>query len=760
MKNFDNIFSTEQPHESAEKHVSGLAQYTDDIIEPKETLHAAIGWSTIAKGKIIKLDLSNVIKSEGVCGIVTQKDIPGINDVGPVFKGDYIFSNKKIEYYGQPIFAVAATTTELARKAVKKAKIEYKKEKPIIDIKDALKKKSYILKTRKLITGTPISSINNSQNKLNGELYLGGQDHFYLEGQIALTIPKEDNNFLIYSSTQHPSETQQIIAKVLNQNFNTIDVHVRRIGGGFGGKETQSFLFAAISSLLAKKLNKPIKLRLDRDEDMILTGKRHDFYFKYEVGFNNKGKINGIDVILASRCGYSADLSEAVNNRAIYNSDNAYYIPNIKLVSYRCKTNTVSNTAFRGFGAPQGSFCIENIVDNIANFLNTDAQKIRNINLYKKNNITHFGMKINDDIINNIFNKLIISSNYKKRRSEIDKFNSSNKFIKKGLAITPAKFGISFTTTHLNQGGALVHIYTDGTIHLNHGGVEMGQGLMTKISQITANSFGINTDKIKITATNTEKVPNTSASAASASTDINGAATLNAINKIKDNLFSFIKSYFNFNGKKIIYENNNVYFGKNKITFKKLISIAYLNRISLSSSGFYKTPKIHVNKNTLKGRPFLYFCYGASVSEVMIDTLTGEYKLLKVDILHDVGNSINPSIDLGQIEGAFVQGLGWLTSEEVNWNNKGEITTFSPSTYKIPVMNDIPINFNTKIYKQGLNNENVVNKSKAVGEPPLLLALSTYFAIKNAIAYVKKNSKKINLIAPATPENILNSISK
>ena len=760
MKNFDNIFSTEQPHESAEKHVSGLAQYTDDIIEPKETLHAAIGWSTIAKGKIIKLDLSNVIKSEGVCGIVTQKDIPGINDVGPVFKGDYIFSNKKIEYYGQPIFAVAATTTELARKAVKKAKIEYKKEKPIIDIKDALKKKSYILKTRKLITGTPISSINNSQNKLNGELYLGGQDHFYLEGQIALTIPKEDNNFLIYSSTQHPSETQQIIAKVLNQNFNTIDVHVRRIGGGFGGKETQSFLFAAISSLLAKKLNKPIKLRLDRDEDMILTGKRHDFYFKYEVGFNNKGKINGIDVILASRCGYSADLSEAVNNRAIYNSDNAYYIPNIKLVSYRCKTNTVSNTAFRGFGAPQGSFCIENIVDNIANFLNTDAQKIRNINLYKKNNITHFGMKINDDVINNIFNKLIISSNYKKRRSEIDKFNSSNKFIKKGLAITPAKFGISFTTTHLNQGGALVHIYTDGTIHLNHGGVEMGQGLMTKISQITANSFGINTDKIKITATNTEKVPNTSASAASASTDINGAATLNAINKIKDNLFSFIKSYFNFNGKKIIYENNNVYFGKNKITFKKLISIAYLNRISLSSSGFYKTPKIHVNKNTLKGRPFLYFCYGASVSEVMIDTLTGEYKLLKVDILHDVGNSINPSIDLGQIEGAFVQGLGWLTSEEVNWNNKGEITTFSPSTYKIPVMNDIPINFNTKIYKQGLNNENVVNKSKAVGEPPLLLALSTYFAIKNAIAYVKKNSKKINLIAPATPENILNSISK
>ena len=760
MKNLDNLFSTELPHESAEKHVSGSAKYTDDIIEPKGTLHAAIGWSTIAKGRIIKLNLNDVIKSEGVCGIVTQKDIPGINDVGPVFKGDYIFSNKKIEYFGQPIFAVAATSTELARKAVLKAKIKYKKEKPIVTIKEALKKKSYILKTRKLITGKPLNSIKNSPHKLNGEVHVGGQDHFYLEGQISLSIPKEDNNFLIYSSTQHPTETQQIVAKVLNQNFNSIDVHVRRIGGGFGGKETQSFLFAAISSLLAKKLNKPIKLRLDRDEDMILTGKRHDFYFKYEVGFTNTGKINGLDVILASRCGYSADLSGAINDRAIYNIDNAYYIPNIKLISYRCKTNTVSNTAFRGFGAPQGSFCIENIIDNIANYLKIDSHKIRNLNLYKKNNFTHFGMKIQDDDIRDIFNQLSISSNYKKRRKEIDKFNSSNKFIKKGLAITPAKYGISFTTTHLNQGGALVHIYTDGTIHLNHGGVEMGQGLMTKISQITANSFGINVNNIKITATNTEKVANTSASAASASTDINGAAALNAINKIKENLFLFIQNNFNFNGKLVKYKNNNVYFGKNKITFKKLISLAYLNRVSLSSSGFYKTPKIYVNKKTLKGRPFLYFCYGAAVSEVMIDTLTGENKLLKVDILHDVGNSINPSIDIGQIEGAFVQGLGWLTSEEVSWNNKGQIITFSPSTYKIPVMNDVPHTFNTKIYKKGINNENTINKSKAVGEPPLLLSLSTYFAIKNAISYTNKNNNKVDLIAPATPENILIAINK
>ncbi len=758
MSHSDKIFSLDMPHESAEKHVTGIAKYTDDIVEPYGTLHAAIGWSKISKGRILKMDLREVIKSEGVHGIVTKKDIPGINDVGPVFKGDYIFVDKKIEYYGQPIFAVAAETTELARKAVLKAKIIYKKEKPIVNIKDALKKKSYILKSRTLINGNPNKAIKYSTHKLAGEIQSGGQDHFYLEGQIALTIPTEDNCFKIYTSTQHPSETQQIVAKVLKQNFNTIDVNVRRIGGGFGGKETQSFIFAAISSLLSKKLNKPIKLRIDRDEDMILTGKRHDFYFKYEVGFTNNGKINGIDVVMASRCGYSADLSGAVNDRAVYNIDNSYYIPNIKIISHRCKTNTVSNTAFRGFGAPQGSFCIENIIDNIANFLNIDAHKIRKTNLYKKNNTTHYGMKITDNTIDEIYNKLLSTSNYFKRRKEIDKYNNSNKFLKKGLAITPAKFGISFTTTHLNQGGALVHVYTDGTIHLNHGGVEMGQGLMTKISQITANSFGINVDKIRITATNTEKVANTSASAASASTDINGAAVLNAIEKIKNNLFIFIRKNFNFNGNTIKFENNYIYFGKKRITFKKLISLAYLNRVSLSSSGFYKTPKIYVDKKTLKGRPFLYFCYGAAVSEVIIDTLTGENKLLKVDILHDVGNSINPSIDYGQIEGGFVQGLGWLTSEEISWANNGNLLVHSPSTYKIPVMNDIPINFNTKIHKNKGNTEDTVNKSKAVGEPPLLLALSTFFAIRNAISYAKNNNT-VKLIAPATPENILNSIN-
>ena len=458
---------------------------------------------------------------------------------------------------------------------------------------------------------------------------------------------------------------------------------------------------------------------------------------------------------MGSRCGFSADLSGAINDRAIFHIDNAYYLPSIELISYRCKTNTVSNTAFRGFGGPQGMFCIENIIENISEYLKIDSTIIRKNNFYKKNsnNITHYGMKIEDNIINEIFNGLIKRSNYYKRKKNIIKFNKKKYHLKKGICITPVKFGISFTTTHLNQGGALVHVYTDGSVHLNHGGIEMGQGLMTKISQIASNEFGIPIKEIKITSTDTEKVPNTSASAASASTDINGGAVIDAIKKIKNNLEKFINKEFNYKGKKIIYKNNKVYFGNKYINFKELISKAYLKRISISSSGFFKTPKIYFDQNNFKGRPFLYFAYGAAVSEVIVDTLTGENKLLRVDILHDVGNSINPAIDIGQIEGGFVQGLGWLTNEEISWNNKGHITTHSPSTYKIPVSKDIPEKFFVKIYKNGRNKEDTVNRSKAVGEPPLMLALSAFMAIKNA-------TNNSNLRAPAIPENILMSLEK
>ena len=755
----DKIFTKNIEHESAVKHVTGKAIYTDDISEPKNLLHAVIGYSNCSKGVIKKIDYKDVLSSEGVVDIITEKDIEGINDVGPIFKGDKIFTSKNIEYYGQPIFAVIAKTNNLAKKAALKVKIDLKISKPIVSIAEALKKKSFVLKPKHLTRGNIKDGFKKSDNILKGKLYSGGQDHFYLEGQIAMTIPQEDNNFLVYSSTQHPSETQQIIGKVLKQNYNSIHVIVRRIGGGFGGKETQSFLFAAITSIAAKKLSKPVKLRVDRDDDMIMTGKRHDFLFDYEVGFNNSGEILALKIMMASRCGISPDLSGAINDRAIYHIDNAYFLPNIEINSYRCKTNTVSNTAFRGFGGPQGMFCIENIIENIAQKLNREASEIRKINFYKDKikNTTHYGMRITDNVIEDIFNKLIKKSNYKKRKAEINNFNKKNKVLKKGIAITPVKFGISFTTTHLNQGGALVHIYTDGSIHLNHGGIEMGQGLMTKLALVASNEFGLNYENIKISSTDTEKVPNTSASAASATTDINGAAIVNAINNIKSGLNEFIYDYFKTNSK-IKYENNFVYFDKRKISFKELINTAYLNRIPLSSSGFYKTNKINVNTKTLQGRPFLYFTYGAAVTEVIIDKLTGENKILQVDIIHDVGNSINKRIDKGQIEGGYIQGLGWLTTEEVSWKSNGVLTTHSPSTYKIPTAGETPFKFNVEIYDRGFNKEKVINRSKAVGEPPFMLAISSFIALKDAVYNANKGKNSENLIAPATAENILKSL--
>ena len=761
MKN-EILFNKNLAHDSGIKHVSGFAEYTDDINEPLNTLYGAIGWSKKAHAKIKKINLDKVRKSEGVISVVTYSDIPGRNDVGPVFDGDPIFPKTKVEYYGQPLFAVAATSMEFARKAVLKAKILYQELKPVITIKDALKKNSLLFDPRIIKKGSPSQKINNSKNKLKGNFTTGSQEHFYLEGQVALVIPKEDNNFLIYSSTQHPSETQQILAKMLNQKSNSIDVLVRRIGGGFGGKET-NFITAAICCLLSHKTKKPIKLRLDRDDDIIITGKRHDFFSDYEVGFDDKGRINGLKLKIASRCGMSPDLSMAINERALLHIDNAYFLKNLEVKNYLCKTNTASSTAFRGFGGNQGMMAIENILDNISRFLKKDPAEVRKINFYgnKDRNITHYGMKIKDNVINELFENLKIKSNYKKRSQKIRQFNKINKFKKKGIAITPVKFGISFTTIHLNQAGALVHIYTDGSIHMNHGGIEMGQGTHTKIAQLVSNSLGVPYEKVKISATNTSKVPNTSASAASSTTDLNGAATLNAVSKIKSNLNNFIrKKYKIFSKNEPMYKNGQIYFGNRAFNFDQIIKEAYLNRVSLSSSGFYSTPKINFNKKTFKGRPFYYFCYGAAVTEVTIDTLTGESVLDRVDILQDAGNAINPALEHGQIEGGFVQGQGWLTMEEVIWGEDGKIKTFSPSTYKIPAVTDIPKTFNVEIYKKGMNVEKVVNKAKTTGEPPLMLAMSVFFAIKDAIASISNYQKIPDLDAPATAEKILLSINK
>ena len=756
------LINETRPHDSAFKHVSGFAEYTDDIKEPENTLYGAIGWSKKAHAIIKKIDLTKVKSSKGVVSVVTYIDIPGRNDVGPVFDGDPIFVNKKIEFYGQPLFAVAANTTELARKAVLKAKIIYKELKPIVTIQESLNKKKLLFKVRKIKRGNATKILSKSKNKLKGNFTTGSQEHFYLEGQAAFVIPKEDNDLVVYSSTQHPSETQQIIAKMLNQKSNSITVVVRRIGGGFGGKET-NFMTSSICSLLAYRTKCPIKLRLDRDDDIIITGKRHEFYSDYEVGFNDDGEIKALKLKLASNCGMSPDLSYAINERALLHVDNAYFISNLEVDNYLCKTNISTSTAFRGFGGNQGMMAIENIIDNISRYLNKDPCEIRKINFYKKNkkNITHYGMKIEDNVINEIFNKLIKKSNYKKRCLEIKKYNSRNKYKKKGIAITPVKFGISFTTIHLNQAGALVHIYTDGSVHLNHGGIEMGQGTHTKIAQLVSKSFGIPYEKVQISSTNTSKVPNTSASAASSTTDLNGAAALDAVKKIKLNLEKFIRSKYKIMSKnEPLYKNESIILGNKSFKFKNIIQEAYLNRISLSSTGFYSTPKINFDKEKFHGRPFLYFCYGASVTEVTIDTLTGENIVDRVDILHDAGNAINPALELGQIEGGFVQGQGWLTIEEIKWRSNGQITTFSPSTYKIPAVSDVPKKFNVEIFKEGKNKENVVNKSKTTGEPPLMLAMSVFFAIKDAIASTS-NYKKIPVIdAPATPEKILMSINR
>ncbi|HJM78465.1 MAG TPA: xanthine dehydrogenase molybdopterin binding subunit [Candidatus Pelagibacter bacterium] len=757
----ETFINKTRPHDSAYKHVSGFADYTDDIKEPKDTLYGAIGLSKKAHAIIRKIDLNKVKSSEGVISVITNKDIPGRNDVGPVFDGDPIFPEKKVEFYGQPLFAVAATTIELARKAVMKAKITYKNLKPVVTIKDALDKNSLLFKVKKIKRGNASKKIINSKNSLKGNFTTGSQEHFYLEGQAAFVIPKEDNNFLVYSSTQHPSETQQLIAKTLNQKSNSINVLVRRIGGGFGGKET-NFMTSCICALLSRKTGKPVKLRLDRDEDIIITGKRHEFYSEYEVGFNDDGIIQGLKLKLASNCGMSPDLSLAINERALLHIDNAYFISDLEVANYLCKTNTSSSTAFRGFGGNQGMMAIENIIDNISRNLKKDPSTIRKNNFYQKNskNITHYGMKINDNVINEIFNKLEKKSNYKKRYLQIKKFNKKNKYKKKGIAITPLKFGVSFTTIHLNQAGALVHIYIDGSVHLNHGGIEMGQGTHTKIAQLVANSLGLPYDQVHISSTNTSKVPNTSASAASSTTDLNGAAALNAISNIKSNLENFIKLKYKIYNKNPIYKDQYIKFGNKNFEFKKIIKEAYLNRVSLSSTGFYSTPKINFDKKNFKGRPFLYFCYGAAVSEVCVDTLTGENVLERVDIIHDVGKAINPALELGQIEGGFVQGQGWLTIEELNWKPNGQITTFSPSTYKIPAVSDIPKIFNVEIFKEGINIEKVVNKAKTTGEPPLMLAMSVFYAIKDAIASVGNYNIIPEIDAPATPEKILMSINK
>ncbi|MBU2896639.1 xanthine dehydrogenase molybdopterin binding subunit [Vibrio hepatarius] len=749
-------------HDSAEKQVTGTAVYVDDLLEYPNQLHVYAKLSTYAHAKITKLDVSPCYEFEGVEIVITHQSIPGKLDIGAILPGDPLLSDGLIQYYGQPIFAVAASNLDIARKAAQAAIIEYQPLPPLLDVKQALEQKQFVTESHQQKRGSSKNALKQAKHIIEGELEIGGQEHFYLETQVSSAVPTEDGGVQVYASTQNPTEVQHKVAQVLNLPINKIIIEVRRMGGGFGGKETQAAIPACLAAVIAHQTRRPTKMRLPRMEDMTLTGKRHPFYNQYKVGFNDAGVIEGVDIVLSGDCGYSPDLSSSIVDRAMFHSDNAYYLAAATVTGHRCKTNKASNTAFRGFGGPQGMMTIEHIMDEIAHYLGKDPLDIRKANYYgdEGRNITHYHQKIGDNCLQAITSELEKTSDYHSRRQSISKYNKQSPILKKGLAITPVKFGISFTATFLNQAGALIHIYTDGSIHLNHGGTEMGQGLNTKVAQIVAEEFQVDIEQIQITATNTDKVPNTSPTAASSGTDLNGKAAQNAAITIKKRLTEFAVKHYHIPAQDVVFKNGNVVVGTETITFEAFIQEAYFNQISLSSTGFYRTPKIHYDREKARGRPFYYFAYGAACSEVIIDTLTGEYKILRVDILHDVGASLNPAIDIGQIEGGFIQGVGWLTTEELSWNEQGRLTTNGPANYKIPAITDMPIEFNTQLLQNHTNSEDTIFHSKAVGEPPFMLAISVWSALKDAINSIVAQGTTPTLNTPATPERVLMAIQQ
>ncbi|MFN3765546.1 MAG: xanthine dehydrogenase molybdopterin binding subunit [Aliihoeflea sp.] len=756
--------ATDQRHDSAAKHVTGTAVYIDDIAEPAGTLHGCLGLSTIAHGTVTSIDLDAARGAPGVVAVLTGHDVPGVNDISPTGRHDEpVLASEKVEFFGQPLFAVIAETREAARRACKLAKIEYDALPFVTDIGelDATSGKM-VAPPLTLKRGDAAKAIASSPRRIKGQMRVGGQDHFYLEGHIALAIPGEDDDVTVHSSTQHPSEVQHMVAHALGVASHAVTVEVRRMGGGFGGKETQSNQFAAIAAIAAKRLKRPVKIRPDRDDDMIATGKRHDFLIDYEVGFDEDGKIRGVDYTYAARCGFSSDLSGPVTDRALFHCDNAYFYPAVHAQSAPLYTNTVSNTAFRGFGGPQGMMGAERVIDEIAFALAKDPLEVRKANFYgtADRNVTPYHQSVEDNIVHRIVADLEASCDYQRRREMIAAFNAKSRIVKRGLALTPVKFGISFTATHFNQAGALVHVYTDGSVHLNHGGTEMGQGLYVKVAQVVAEEFQIDIANVKITATTTGKVPNTSATAASSGTDLNGMAAQNAARQIKDRLCDFASDKYGLPKDQIVFLPNRVRIGNQEIPFADLVKQAYMARIQLSAAGFYKTPKIHWDRDKGEGRPFYYFAYGASCSEVSIDTLTGEYVVERTDILHETGRSLNRIIDLGQIEGGFVQGMGWLTTEELVWDDKGRLRTHAPSTYKIPLASDRPKIFNVTLADWPEANEPTVHRSKAVGEPPFMLAMSVFHALSDAVASVGGHKVFPALDAPATPERVLMAVER
>jgi len=760
---------TDVIHESAHLHVTGGATFTDDMPELAGTLYAAIIKSPVAHGELIGdgIDREAILKAHGVVAVYTAKDIPGENNCGPIVHDDPFLAVGKVEFLGQAVAVVVAREMLYAREAAHNAKVLVKELKPILTIDEAMAAQSFVMPAKGITRGNASEAIANAPRKVKGSTETGQQEQFYMEGQITYAVPREDGQLTLYCSTQHPDGNQREAASALNLSTNDVEVICRRMGGGFGGKEGNASIFSQSAALAAFKLQKPVKLRVNRDDDMMITGKRHDFRIDYEVGYDDEGRILGADITLMSRCGYSIDYSGPVNDRACLHIDNCYFIPNLKLISHRCKTNTQSATAFRGFGGPQGMFGIETVIEEIANDIGKDPLDVRMLNIYKDpavsgnpaTMVTQYGQTIADWVGDKVIDQVASEAKYRERRDSVNAFNKVNKRRKRGLALVPLKFGISFTATMLNQGGALLNIYMDGSVSCNHGGTEMGQGLNTKMAQVCADGLGIDIKYVRVTGTDTQKVPNASATSASSGADINGAAIMNATAQMRARLAPVAANMLGCKDADVSFANNMAHGGGKSVAWTAVAKQAWMDRVGLSVTGFYMTPEIKYDFATLTGHAFYYYCYGASVSEVEIDTRTGEYWIKAVDIVHDAGKSINPAIDKGQIEGGYVQGMGWLTMEECIWDKKGKFLTHGPSTYKIPVAGDIPEHFKVTLF-DGSNLKPTPFYSKAVGEPPLMLALSTFFALRDAVSASADHKTVVHMSAPATPEKILMTCEK
>jgi len=748
-------------HDSAAKHVAGRAAYVDDIPTPPGCLHLAFGLSGRARARLASVDLSAVRAAEGVVAVLTAADLPGRNDVSPNPNPEPLLAEGEVFFHGQPVFAVAAKSHLAARRAARLARIEYEDLPAIRSVDQALAAESFLEPPYAMARGDAEAALARAPRRLSGCIGIGGQEHFYLEGQAALSIPGEDGDVTVHSSSQHPTEIQHKVADALGEPYHSVTVEVRRMGGGFGGKESQGNALACITAVVAKRLNRPAKMRYDRDDDFAITGKRHDFRIDYEVGFDEEGRLLAVDFRHYARCGWSHDLSLPVCDRAMFHADNAYFIPDVRIRSWRLRTNTCSHTAFRGFGGPQGMVGIERVIDEVAHALGRDPLDVRRINVYDRPGgervVTPYHMRVEDNVIHEIVEELAESARYRERRAEIAAFNARSEWIKRGIALTPVKFGISFTLTHMNQASALVHVYTDGSVHLNHGGTEMGQGLFTKVAQVAAECFQIDLDRVRITATNTARSANTAPTAASSGSDINGMAVKDACDRIKARLAAFAAERLQTTPERVEWRPGRVGFGDAEIPFAELVRDAHMARIPLSSAGHYATPKISWDRKAGRGRPFYYFAYGAAVSEAVIDTLTGENRIVRADILHDVGLSLNPAVDLGQIEGGYVQGMGWLTTEELCWDDAGRLTTHAPSTYKIPVASDRP-EMEIRLWGPGRNREDTIFRSKAVGEPPLMLAISAFLALSDAAAACGADYPMLD--APATAERVLRAVDR